>query len=149
MIQFNNNNRPTCNPQNKAECDVNNAALQDVWDALACLSEQYVITGVKCFDFLQIFDQDTFFIDKEDIASIDSTCLINFFWNGVQYYTDEANNDDILKYTITERQNDFMITLNIIVGSEDEPCDVRITVFEKKKVLDMFNACEEKENCRD
>ncbi|HRH83565.1 MAG TPA: hypothetical protein PK210_04945 [Bacteroidia bacterium] len=154
MIQFNNNNRPVCNPVG-AECELNTAALQDVWDALKCLSTQSVLTGAICFDFLKVVDQSVFFIDKDDVASIDSTCLIMFNWNGVQYYVNEVNNDDILRYVIEERVADFMITLvnadgdPFPVGSEDEPCDIRITVFKKENILDMINACEVTENCRD
>lgn len=155
MIQFNDNNRPVCNPGDAAECKLNNAALQDVWDALKCFSEQDILTNVKCFNFAGLVGEDTFFIDKADAPDIDSTCLIDFKWNGVGYYENGEFTDDKLNYTIEERELDWKIRLfdnnndPFPVGSEDEPCDIRITVFLKRKVIDLFNSCEETENCRD
>lgn len=156
MIQFNDNNRPICAPTDAAECKLNNAALQDVWDALKCFSEQYVLTDVKCFNFAGLTGETNVLqINKEDAPSIGSTCLIDFKWNGVQYYESGEFTEDKLNYTIDEEELYYNINLfdnngnDFYPGSEDEPCDIRITVFLKRKVLDLFNACEETENCRD
>jgi hypothetical protein len=151
MIQFTAENRPTCNPQDENQCKLNNAALQDVWDALACLASQEVITEAKCYDFKDVVGEDTFFIPKADIPTIPEHCIIDFKWNGVEYYVEDIFNPltEILFYTISSNATDWIITTNMKVGSVEEPCDVRIKVFKKETFSDMFNKCIVNPNCRD
>ncbi|MCC6256203.1 MAG: hypothetical protein IT276_14900 [Ignavibacteriaceae bacterium] len=141
-IEFTENNKPICDPQDYNDCALNSAALVDVWNALKCISEQKFNIGSKCFYFPAVVNQDVFLINKSELVGLPANCEITFEWNGVKSYSNGTFADDPRNYTLTEEATAYKFTLNSPVGDAENPCDVAIKVDQLKLGLDIINGCE-------
>lgn len=140
-IEFTEQNKPICEPQDFNDCTLNNAVLVDLWNALKCLSEKSFVTGSKCFYFSQVVNQDTFLINKSELPGLPGTCEITFQWNGVTSYSNGTFTDDPRNYTLTEEPTAYKFTLNSPIGDAENPCDVSIKIELLETGLSILNSC--------
>ena len=164
MIDFNNDNRPICGPTTEAECKLNWAALQDVWDALKCVST--VNFPASCYVYENSINPDDapdgYFdvtIEKDFSLTYDLTqCGVEVWVDGrVANSTGDVFTDsDVVPSWTLQNENEaeftIRITLGELVGHDQHGhthYSYRIKVTQYKTFLELFNDCEAEINCRD
>ncbi len=161
MIEFTSDNRPICNPTTEAECTLNWAALQDVYDALDCIDPVLLYdTCYRLEDYIEK-DEETevsfdIVIDKDDVEAVPELCDIDLYLHGrraMTAYSTDPGFSDLPYFTISDT-NDLEFTITVfpgtLVNAEAINAFVYSIVIRKYKTFsDFFNACEPTVNCRD
>lgn len=160
MIDFNNDNRPICGPTTEAECTLNWAALQDVWDALNCLGSSSIpVSCAVLSDSIAKEDvtEDGFdvLLDKEEYGESIDACDYDVYVNGLNalYIGDSFSGNEILpQFRVDDSGDNIMVTIvpgsfNTADTSDFYVYKIKVTI--KDTLLDLMNACEPAINCRD
>jgi hypothetical protein len=161
MIEFTSDNRPICEPTTQAECTLNWAALQDVYDALDCL--ETVLHYDTCYNLEDYIEKDTdteisfdVEIDKDDVAEVPEMCDIDVYVNGrraMEAYSTDPGFGNVPYFTLSDT-SDLVFTVSIFPGqfAVDETTTAfvyKIVIRKYKTFSELFNACEATINCRD
>lgn len=160
MIEFTSENRPTCEPTNQAECTLNWAALQDVWDALSCFSTAMVYDGCAILEG-EIAKDDpsvpadgiTLTLAKATYGDNDDSCYYDVYLNGLSALVTPDSDADFPSYSVADIDDDnFEITIipgALAVADASLNFVYQIKVRKYKTFLDRINECEAEVNCRD
>ena len=144
---FNVEGRPVLNPTTKAECDLNWAAVQIIWDALGCLGKQDTLHDKLCYKFNGVEDFSEIQIDKADLTQSLAECDIILDIDGQKVGTEATNPDIALYYTLTENITYWSIQLNNPVGTPEALSDIELSIFEKVSFETLFT-CDDR-TCND
>ena len=141
---FNEEARPVLVPENAAQCQMNWAAVQIIYDALGCLAKQNCLSELVCYTFDGVSEFDSFEIPFEDINNAELTdCLMLFFKDGVQYGLQSSNPDSPLYFEIDEQITKYVINLSTPIGETDNLSDLEVKIFVKTTFEALF-ACDDR-----
>lgn len=163
MIEFTSENRPTCEPTNQAECTLNWAALQDVWDALSCFSTAMVYDGCAILEGEIAKDDPTDPTDGFEINLIKATygdstdeCYYDVYINGLSALAVGSSGDtagDLPHFRVDDLDDDNLQVVilpgNFVLNDAAENISYQIKVRKYVSFLDRINECEAEVNCRD
>lgn len=161
MIEFESENRPICTPTTEAQCKLNWAALQDVWDAMACYQTANVLTGcaILADSVVKADNPDGDFeviLDKLTYGSSIDVCNFDVSVNGLAAIPLDsafAGADDVPKFRVDDYDDDNLQVVieagNIAMGDVSDNFIYRIKVNLYNTFLDRINDCEPEINCRD
>lgn len=140
---FNVEGRPVTTPTTAAECSLNWAALQIVWDALACLGKQSTLYNKLCYSYPAEQEFDEIQVLKSDLSADLEECYINLVIDGQKVGTDATNPDIALFYSLVENISYWSIQLNEPVGTAEALSDIQLEIFEKVTFETLFT-CEDR-----
>lgn len=160
MIEFNENNRPICGPTTEAQCTLNWAALQDVWDALSCFSSAMVYDGCAILEGDIAKDDEsnpedgiTLSLAKATYGESTDTCYFDVYVNGLSALVDPEMSNDLPSFVVTDLDDDNLQI--VIVPGNIADADISLNYTYQIKVrkyttfLERINECEAEINCRD
>lgn len=163
MIEFNENNRPICGPTTEAQCTLNWAALQDVWDALSCFSSAMVYDGCAILEGEIAKDDPTdpsdgfeITLDKATYGENTDECYYDVFINGLSALAIGSPADageELPHFRVDDLDDDnLQVVINpgsVVMGDASANIVYQIKVRKYTTFLERINECEAEINCRD
>lgn len=137
---------PIINPETCAELELNRRILYDMWKSLNCLKDLSVSTGKKCYAVKNAVDVGYMDVPKSDVPNEPAYCDVMLYWNGIMYQKESILEPSPLEWTLEEHETYWRFLFNEPVGTEDDKCNLYLTIDLKTTFGDILCSCDEPES---